>query len=104
MNLMFGLKAGGNKMEPMFEAKARGGWDEITIVNGVLTLKRFKQEESILLDAITSVSIFKAVYDLPILEKSIQIIEQRRKTLIKRLPKKKAEELYKIILDYQGAK
>lgn len=88
-------------MSKLFKARARGGWNKIVVENGVLTLKRSKQEENISLSAITSVSISKSAYDLPFLEKSVSVYSPSKNIIIKRLNKKKAEELKTIILAKQ---
>src|SRR3972149_10906977 len=86
---------------PNFKAKARGGWSSITIENDILKLKRFRQEENIPLDTITNVSVSKSTYDLPLLEKTVTVWSQGKKTIIKRMPKQKAKQLKQIILDSQ---
>ena len=85
-----------------FQARARAGWTNITVDNGILSLKRSRQEKNIPLNMITSVSVFKATYDLPFVEKSVQIFSQGSKHTIKRLAKAKANELKKIILEHQN--
>ena len=89
-------------MSKLFEARARGGWKKIVVEDGMLTLKRYRQEENIPLSAITSVSISKSAYDLPFLEKSLSVYSPGKNIIIKRLNKKNAEELKTIILTKQA--
>jgi len=87
-----------------FKAKARAGWSSITIGNGALVLKRFGQQLSIPLSSITEVAVSKSTYDLPLVERTVTIFSQGKRTLIKRLSRQKAEELQQVILTLQHAK
>jgi hypothetical protein len=85
----------------MFKAKARAGF-RVTIVGNQLILKDYKKELCIPISAVKSALIQKSTYDLPFLEKTVKIYTDGGNWTIKRLPKKKAKELYQLLTSANG--
>ncbi len=80
----------------MFKAKARAGF-RVAIVGNQLTLKYRRKELCVPLSAVKSTLIQKSTYDLPFLERTVKIYTDSGNWTIKRLPRKKAKELYQIL-------